>query len=595
MSTTDTRQSQEGTRRQGTRRQGTPASRGAAVGPVVRVPEPLGEPASGPAVPAERRDAEAARIPPAAAEVGARLMALGGTPGLEPDVANVLFATSMMAEDPALLDAATAAVRERGVPPARAVYDAAATFVAALQAAGGYMAERAGDVADVRDRLVAELLGVPAPGVPPLSAPSVLVARDLAPADTATLDPSTALALVTEEGGPTSHTAILARSLGVPAVVGCPGVVSLAEGTLVRVDGVAGTVEEVAAGTAVGADLAAAGPSVVTGPVTTADGHRVAVLANIADAKDAARAAEVGAEGVGLLRTELTFLAAASEPSPEDQRAGYAATMAPLAGGGADGSGPAAPRVPVTARTLDAGADKPVPFLHMAPEPNPALGVRGQRIFDQGAGDHDGVLDRQLTALVGGADAAGVRLKVMAPMIATAAEARRFVTRARAAGADEVGVMIEVPAAVLAARELLAEVDFVSVGTNDLTQYLFAADRQSGALAALNDPWQPALLRLLDQLCRDAAASGTPVGVCGEAAADPDLAVVLVGLGVTSLSASPAALPAVAARITALDLAACRRVAQAALAAPDAGAARAAAREAARDAAVSDRRDPSVG
>lgn len=169
----------------------------------------------------------------------------------------------------------------------------------------------------------------------------------------------------------------------------------------------------------------------------------------------------------------------------------------------------------------------------------------------------------------------------MAPMIATAGEAARFVARARAAGVEEVGVMIEVPAAVLGARELLAEVDFVSVGTNDLTQYLFAADRQSGALAGLNDPWQPALLRLLDQLCREAAVSATPVGVCGEAAADPDLAVVLVGLGVTSLSASPAALPAVAARIAALDLDTCRGAASTALAAPDADAARAAVRAAA--------------
>ncbi|MDD7938584.1 PEP-utilizing enzyme [Actinomycetospora lutea] len=572
MSTTETREQQAGTRGGDGPLRGTPASRGAAVGPVVRVPEPLGEPAAGPAVPAERREAEAARIAPAAAEVAARLMALGGRPGLAPDVANVLFATSMMAEDPALLDAATALVREHGTPPARAVHEAAARFVAALQAAGGYMAERAGDVADVRDRLVAELLGVPAPGVPPLDGPSVLVARDLAPADTATLEPGTALALVTEEGGPTSHTAILARSLGVPAVVACRGAAGLDEGTLVRVDGTAGTVAVVPAGTPVGADVAAAGPRAVTGPVTTTDGHRVAVVANIAEAKDAERAAEVGAEGVGLLRTELTFLSATTEPTAADQRAGYAATMAPLAGTAG---------VPITARTLDAGADKPVPFLHMPPEPNPALGVRGQRVFDQGTADHDGVLDRQLAALVGGAADAGVRLKVMAPMIATAGEAARFVARARAAGVDEVGVMIEVPAAVLGARELLAEVDFVSVGTNDLTQYLFAADRQSGALAGLNDPWQPALLRLLDQLCREAVVAATPVGVCGEAAADPDLTVVLVGLGVTSLSASPSALPAVAARIAALDLDTCRRAASAALAAPDAEGARAAVRAAA--------------
>jgi phosphoenolpyruvate-protein phosphotransferase (PTS system enzyme I) len=560
---------------------GTPASAGAAVGPVVRVPEPLGEPPAGPVVPEDRREVEAARVAPAGAAVSNRMMATAGTPGLATEVADVLYATAMMAEDPSLLEAAADAVRDHGTPAPRAVYDAAARFVAALQSAGGYMAERAGDVADIRDRIVAELLGVPAPGVPTLDGPAVLVARDLAPADTATLDPTTALALVTVEGGPTSHTAILARSLGIPAVVGCPGAETLVEGALVRVDGTLGQVAEAAPGTVVGADLAAAGPTAVDGPVTTTDGRRIAIVANIADAKDATRAAGVGAEGVGLLRTELTFLSAAAEPAEADQRAGYAATMAPLAGR------------PITARTLDAGADKPVPFLNVAPEANPALGVRGQRLFDEATGDaaersstigsaaadRVGVLDRQLAALVGGAADAGVELKVMAPMISTADEARRFVARARTAGVEQVGVMIEVPAAVLNAPELLAEVDFVSVGTNDLTQYVFAADRQSGPLAGFNDPWQPAVLRLLDQLCRAASVTGTPVGVCGEAAADPALAVVLVGLGVTSLSAAASALPAVAARVASVDLATAERAARAALAARDVAAARAAVRD----------------
>ncbi|GLZ50747.1 phosphoenolpyruvate--protein phosphotransferase [Actinomycetospora sp. NBRC 106378] len=532
----------------------------------MRVPEPLGEPPVGPVVPEDRREVEASRIAPAGAAVSGRMMDTAGTPGLAKEVSDVLYATAMMAEDPALLEAAEGLVREHGTPAPRAVYEAAARFVSALQAAGGYMAERAGDVADIRDRVVAELLGVPAPGVPVLDGPSVLVARDLAPADTATLDPATALALVTVEGGPTSHTAILARSLGIPAVVGCPGAADLVEGTLVRVDGTAGEVVEVPAGTAVGADASAAGPAAVSGPVTTTDGHRIAVVANIADAKDATRAAEVGAEGVGLLRTELTFLSASTEPTAEEQRAGYAATMAPLAGR------------PITLRTLDAGADKPVPFLDMTPEVNPALGVRGQRLFDDGAERAD-VLDRQLVAAVGGALDAGVTLKVMAPMISTADEAARFVARARKAGVEQVGVMIEVPAAVLNAPELLAEVDFVSVGTNDLTQYVFAADRQSGPLAGFNDPWQPAVLRLLDQLCRAAEVTGTPVGVCGEAAADPALAVVLVGLGVTSLSAAASALPAVAARVSSVDLTTAQRAARVALAARDVSSARAAVRD----------------
>ena len=275
----------------------------------------------------------------------------------------------------------------------------------------------------------------------------------------------------------------------------------------------------------------------------------------------AAAAAAAGAEGVGLFRTELAFLSATEEPSAARQREVYTAVLAAFAGR------------PVTARTLDAGADKPLPFLSLAGEPNPALGVRGLRIA-RVPGVGAGVLDRQLTALAAAAAETGAELKVMAPMVATAEEARWFVQRCREHGIGSAGVMIEVPAAVLTADEIMAEVDFVSVGTNDLAQYLFAADRQSGPVAALNDPWQPALLRLLGQLGEASARTGTPVGVCGEAAADPELAPVLVGLGVASLSAGPAALAAVGARLGGLTAAQCADRARAACAAADPAAAR---------------------
>ncbi|MER7439066.1 putative PEP-binding protein, partial [Pseudonocardia alni] len=494
--------------------------------------------------------AEAARIAPAVELVSQRLTARAAT--VTGDAREVLEATVTMVGDPALLESAQGLVTEQGRPAARAVWEAANSFAEMLSSMGGYMAERARDIHDVRDRIVAELLGLPAPGVADLDAPAVLVATDLAPADTAGLKPGVALALVTEQGGPTSHTAILARSLGIPAVVGCAGATRIAEGAALTVDGGTGEVVEVA--TLDEATAFAAAASVTAewdGVGRTADGRVVPVLANVGDGPGAAKAAEARAEGVGLFRTELAFLSAAEEPTEAAQREVYTAVLSAFAGR------------PVTARTLDAGADKPLPFLSLDGEPNPALGVRGLRIA-RVPGNGDGVLERQLAALAAAAKETGVALKVMAPMVATAEEARWFVQRCRAHGISQAGVMIEIPAAVLTADEIMAEVDFVSVGTNDLAQYLFAADRQSGPVAALNDPWQPALLRLLGLLGEASARTGTPVGVCGEAAADPGLAAVLVGLGVASLSMGSGALAAVGATLAGLTVEQCRERARAA-------------------------------
>jgi len=535
---------------------GTPASAGRASGRVVRVSDGVGEPAARP-VPQDPAS-EAARIAPAAAAVAERLRAAAAS--ATGTGSEVLDVTAQMADDPTLRTNAEELVLQQGLPAPRAVYEAAGGFCAMLAAAGGYLAERVRDVQDVRDRLIAELTGMPAPGVPRLHEPSVLVARDLAPADTAGLTPDTVLALVTEHGGPTSHTAILARSMGIPAVVGVRRAIELLEGTPVLVDGTDGTVtvlDEVAA-----LDDVATDTPVWDGVGRTRDGHRVALLANVGDGVTARCAAELHAEGVGLLRTELAFLAAATEPSAAVQHRTYTDVLRAFAG------------KPVTARTLDAGADKPLPFLAQEAEPNPALGVRGLRA----AFADPGVLDRQLDALVAAASECDATLRVMAPMVATAADARFFAERARAHGVQVVGVMVEIPSAVLCAAEIAAEVDFLSVGTNDLAQYLFAADRQAGSLAALNDPWQPALLRLIDLLCRN--AGDTPVGVCGEAAGDPDLAVVLTGLGVSSLSMGCGALAAVGARLAAVDLATARVAAAAALAAASPDAARAAVRAA---------------
>lgn len=514
---------------------GVGVSPGRVAGPRVVVAADLREPAATPA-PDDLR-VEAGKIGPAAESVAASLSDRARS--VSGDARSVLETTAMMASDPALVASASELVRTRSLPAPRAVWEAAEEFMTALRAAGGYLAERAADVADVRDRIVAVLLGLAPPGVPELTSPSVLVARDLAPADTAGLDPDLVLALVTEEGGPTSHTAILARALGIPAVVACAGALGLAGPGLV-VDGSAGTVSP--------SDGRVVAPARTSRPEwdgvgRLADGHRVKLLANVGSAADARAAA--GAEGIGLFRTEFCYLSATSEPTESAQRAAYAAVLEPFAG------------KPVVVRTLDAGSDKPLAFLDMGDEPNPALGVRGLRI----AFDRPDLLDRQLAAIAAAAADTGAELSVMAPMVATAAEAAWFAARARAAGIARVGVMIEIPAAALCAAEILAEVDFVSLGTNDLAQYVFAADRQLGAVAALNDPHQPALLRLVGLVAQAGAAAGKPVGVCGEAAADPALAPVLVGLGVTSLSMNAVALADVGAALRAVDLEACRALA----------------------------------
>ena len=434
---------------------------------------------------------------------------------------------------------------------------------------GGYMAERATDVLDVRARIVAELRGVPAPGIPASTTPFVLVAEDLAPADTATLDPNKVLALVTAGGGPQSHTAIIARSLGLPAVVAAVGVDELPDGTEVYVDGAAGTItsapdeslRSAAEGWAATASLLAE----FSGTGTTADGHQVPLLANVGGGKDAEAAARLGAQGVGLFRTEFCFLERDTEPSVEEQAAAYKSVF------------DAFPGKKVVLRTLDAGADKPLPFLTDSTEPNPALGVRGYRTdFTT-----PGVLDRQLEAIALAEKESEADVWVMAPMISTAEEAARFASMCADAGIKTPGVMVEVPSAALTAEAILREVGFASLGTNDLTQYAMAADRQLGPLANLNTPWQPAVLRLVGLTVEGSRAEGNnkPVGVCGEAAADPALAVVLTGLGVSTLSMTARSLAAVAAVLKTVTLEEAQQLAKLALSAPSATEARAWVRE----------------
>jgi phosphotransferase system enzyme I (PtsI) len=474
--------------------------------------------------------------------------------------AQVLDAASAMAADPTLRDAVAGRVRQ-GRPAAWAVADALAEQREVFAGLGGYLAERVSDLDDIRNRAVAHLLGQPMPGVPDPGEPFVLVARDLAPADTARLDPATVLALVTERGGPTSHTAILARSLGLPAVVACPGALDLPDGSTVLVDGETGEVEPVPAERVAGIRDAArrerARQARRTGPGRTADGHPVELLLNIGSAADLD--GDPDGEGIGLFRTEFLFLSRDEAPSVDEQRRAYAAVF------------DAVPGRKVVVRTLDAGADKPLPFLGLAPEPNPALGLRGLRVQRT----RPDVLAGQLEAVRGAAAATGAQVWVMAPMVATRAEAAGFADRVHAAGLPVAGAMVEIPAAALQAHRLLEVVDFLSIGTNDLSQYAFAADRMNGELADLLDPWQPALLHLVAACARAAKAAGKPVGVCGEAAGDPGLVLVFAGLGITSLSMSAASLPAVRSALADHSRADCVELARAVLDAPDAAGARA--------------------
>jgi phosphoenolpyruvate-protein phosphotransferase (PTS system enzyme I) len=538
---------------------GIGVSPGQAAGPVRRVAPPPGLPARR-AVEDQSAEAERARaaLAAVAADLGRRAEAVGDSAA-----AGILRAQMMMASDPVLADAAADGVRG-GLDAPHAIAAALAEHRKALEAAAGHLAERVADLDDVRDRAVAACLGRPMPGIPSADHPFVLVARDLSPADTAGLDPAWVLALLTEEGGPTSHTAILSRALGLPAVVCCPGALALDDDVLVRVDGVTGEVvagvdEATVVRTRQREELRRRRVAASTGPGRTADGHPVALLANIGSARDLAGDVP-DAEGVGLLRTELLYLGRSQPPTLEEQVTAYAEVFAAAAGRR------------VVVRTLDAGADKPLPFLGQAQEPNPALGVRGLRM----ARRRPEVLREQLRAVAQAAQGTDAQVWVMAPMVATAAEAADFAAACRHAGLPTAGVMVEVPAAALRASALLAEVDFLSIGTNDLGQYTFAADRRCGDLADLLDPWQPALLELIAACAAAGAAAGKPVGVCGEAAADPGLAVVLVGLGVNSLSMSPRAIPAVRAALAGRTLADCRRLAAAALASADPRQARAA-------------------
>lgn len=530
---------------------GIGVSPGSAYGPVVQAAAPVAPP----------EDEPAAEDPAAASEQAiASFMHVADTLdqkalSADPTARDILKATAMIARDRSLHREVTKRLNA-GKGPAGAVAEAIEVFAAQFEALGGYFAERVTDLRDVGARAIAEVLGKPAPGLPTLTEPSIVAAEDLAPAETATLDRSLVLGIVTRAGGLTSHTAILAAQMGIPAVVQLPEATAIPMGTPLLIDGGSGEVVVRPDPESVEAqrqrrERRAAALAEVSGPGATSDGHRVAVLANIGGVDDAELAGAEDVEGVGLFRTEFVFLSAVSAPSVEEQTEIYRKVFAPFAGRR------------VVVRTLDAGADKPLAFADLGPEENPALGRRGLRL-SQARPD---VLTAQLEALAAAAEATGADVRVMAPIVSTAAEARWFADQVRANGLASAGVMIEVPAAALRARQVLQAVDFGSLGTNDLAQYTMAADRMEGELSELLDPWQPAVLSMIAAAADGAKAAGKPLGVCGESAGDPLLALVLVGLGITSLSMAPGKVGAVRLALRSHAFDDCRALAEAALAA----------------------------
>ena len=524
---------------------GVAAAPGIAVGPLrplVAAEPAVAEAAEGPAE-EELARLEAAReaVREELAEVRADVAERAGA-----EDAAIFAVHAALLDDAALLEPARAAIAG-GASAGAAWRDAAREVVAAYRGLDdAYLRERAADVQDVGRRVLARL----APAAPDTAEaePGVLAAAELTPGQTAGLDPAVTHGIATARGGVTGHAAILARALGIPAVTGLgKALLAVPAGTDVILDGAEGTLTvapgpEALQRAAERRDADAAGRAAAleraAEPGALADGRRVEVFANVGGAAEIAAAVEQGAEGVGLLRTEFLFLDR-SEPPTEDEQADALRAIARALGGR-----------PLVVRTLDAGADKPLPFLRQAEEDNPFLGRRGLRLSLA----EPELFRTQLRAIL--RVAAEHELKLMFPMVTTLAElreARALLEAERSALEEapelEVGVMVEVPALALAADRFAPEVDFLSIGTNDLTQYTMAAERGNAELAPLLDGIQPAVLGLIATVCAAAREHGRWVGVCGELAGDPLAAAILAGLGVGELSMSAGRIPAVKAAL----------------------------------------------
>lgn len=541
---------------------GAPASAGVALGPAVVMDH-------GEVAVIDSADPEAA-FAAAVAEAGRQLQSMcdAARESGRAEAGDVLEAQALMARDPMLVDAVGAALAEGlslQAALARTEEEIAGLFASIDDP---YMAQRAQDVSEVVDRIRRSLAGVDSPDLGMIEAPSVLVARSVTAADTAVLDPELVLGFVTETGGPTSHVAIIARSLGVAAVVGADGVAaSTSAGDLVALDGSTGdVVVRPDAGTAAdfsarraAAEAEMAAADRFRGVGVSFGGRPIQVPANVGSREDVVRAVEARAEGIGLLRTEFLFLDRTDAPSEQEQFDLYSFAASSFS-------------EPVVVRTFDIGGDKPAPYLEVEPEENPFLGVRGARLYSR----CPEVFETQVRAILRAAAAGEVWM--MLPMVSTVEEvlelrsrieqtAERLAAEGASFALPPVGAMVEVPSLALTADAVAPHVDFFSIGTNDLTQYAMAADRTNGSLDSLQDALHPAVLALCERTVAAARRHGISVSVCGLAAADPLGAAVLAAMGVDKLSVSARFVNIVKSVIDSLDRADAGAMAEAALAA----------------------------
>ncbi|MEY4397846.1 MAG: hypothetical protein RLZ53_422 [Actinomycetota bacterium] len=485
-------------------------------------------------------EAESEVLKKAIASVAADLARLSAN--ADETSAEIFEALTFLLEDESLFEMAVGHMDEGW--GAAAAYGTAVNEFAEMLAGDPAFEERIADLQDLSKRVQASIAGIHVGLDLPAEGAFVIVGDDFSPADTAQFTKAV-VGVITIKGGPTSHTAIICRSRSIPAVVSVADANELENGSVVLVDPVGDRV-------VVGGDLSQA-----TKPLEFANTGAeplVPVRANIGSLEDAEAAAKTGAVGVGLFRTELLYLNESSQPSVERQGELYASILA------------AAPEGPITVRTIDAGSDKPVPFLNMPEEENPALGVRGYRLIQ----DHRSFIEDQLRGLEAARVATGREIWVMAPMISTAQEAAEFAGLARSLGSFKVGVMVETPSIAALLPDLEGIVDFVSVGTNDLSQYLYAADRMNPSLGALLNPWQPGLIRTLESIASQAKAAGIYSSVCGESASDPAFAVLLAGLGFNSVSSSRSQVDAVRSALAAVNESQAQSLAKAVLAAKSA-------------------------
>lgn len=526
---------------------GIPASEGVALGPayIYRLPETvIPERAEGSAeLEWDRFQTAAERVRQELSDLAQQVQARS-----DADTAGIFMAQAAMLQDPMLHDA----IRTRlngGVSLEQAVAEASKELAAMLERMqDGVFAERSRDVEDVGRQLLRALGGVAVDPAAGLRKPSIIVATDLAPSDTARLDPELVLGFCTAAGGLTSHTAILARTLGLPAVVGLGEVAleHMEDGVTLALDGSEGLViirpSKISRQTLMAVQRRSSARhnemlSAAKDPARTTDGRRIRMGANIGDSESARQVSEFGGEEVGLLRTEFLYLDR-SQPPPEDEQVEMYRSIFELLEGR-----------PVVVRTLDLGGDKPPSYLDFPQELNPFLGWRGVRIYEE----HETLLVAQLRAILRAA--VGYRVSIMYPMLTSLGElelANRLLERARQdlaaqgvphASALPVGIMLETPAACVLADQFAPRVDFFSLGTNDLTQYTLAVDRTNTRVAPLYQPFNPAVLRLVAESIQAAHAHGLWIGICGELASFPLAIPILVGMGIDELSMVPHAIP----------------------------------------------------